>query len=115
MLCALRDERTGLSFVRVDLEVKVKVTLQPIVSQSVSQSVSLSWCRGPSGARDQLLVNVRQLQFCQCESPSLLRGVTVSSNMSVVSMYIIFAVYMLLCGIKMHMYIQYIHSVSRFC
>jgi hypothetical protein len=38
--------------------------------------------------------------------PSFVR-VTVSSNKSIVSMYIIFTVYMLLHGITIYMYIQY--------
>jgi hypothetical protein len=40
----------------------------------VSQSVSKSWCRDPSGAHDQLCITVWQLRSCFCGAPSLMRG-----------------------------------------
>jgi hypothetical protein len=33
------------------------------------QSVSPSWCRAPSGARDQVLITVWHLLFCRCRAP----------------------------------------------
>jgi hypothetical protein len=45
---------------------KVKVTLQ--------LTVSLSWCRGPSGSHDHILISVWNLLFYQCRAPPLTRG-----------------------------------------
>jgi hypothetical protein len=42
--------------------------------QSVSQSVSTSWYRAPSGAHDQIFITVWQLQSCYCRASSLTRG-----------------------------------------
>jgi hypothetical protein len=47
---------------------KVKVTLRLTISQSVS------WCRAPSGAHDQIFIAVWQLRSCFCGAPSLTRG-----------------------------------------
>jgi hypothetical protein len=41
---------------------------------SVSQSVSKSWCRAPSGAHDQIFISVWQLRSCFRGAPSLTRG-----------------------------------------
>jgi hypothetical protein len=49
---------------------KVKVILRLTVSQSVSKSR----CRAPSGAHDQKFITVWQLRSCFCEAPSLMRG-----------------------------------------
>jgi hypothetical protein len=38
------------------------------------QSVSMSWCRGPSGSRDQMFITVWRLLLCLCWTPSLTRG-----------------------------------------
>jgi hypothetical protein len=37
------------------------------------RSVSKSWCRAPSGAHDQIFINVWQLRSCFCGAPSLTR------------------------------------------
>jgi hypothetical protein len=42
--------------------------------QSVSQSVSKSWYRAPSGAHDQIFITVWQLWSRFCGAPSLTRG-----------------------------------------
>jgi hypothetical protein len=42
--------------------------------RSVGQSVSQFWCRAPSGAQDQVIISVCQLQSCFCGVPSLTRG-----------------------------------------
>jgi hypothetical protein len=42
--------------------------------QSVSQSVSQSWCQAQSGAHDQIVIIVWQLLSCYCGAPSLTRG-----------------------------------------
>jgi hypothetical protein len=49
---------------------KVKVTLRLTVGQSVSNS----WCRAPSGPRDQIYIALRQLRSCFCGAPYLTRG-----------------------------------------
>jgi hypothetical protein len=51
-------------------KVKVKVTLRLTVSQSVSKS----WCRAPSGSHDQIFIIVWQLGSCFFGAPSLTRG-----------------------------------------
>jgi hypothetical protein len=51
-------------------QVKVKVTLRLMVSQSVSKS----WCRAPSGAHDQIFFTVWHLRSCFCGDPLLTRG-----------------------------------------
>jgi hypothetical protein len=38
------------------------------------QSISKSWCRGPSGTHDQILITVWQLRSCFCSVPSLTGG-----------------------------------------
>jgi hypothetical protein len=38
------------------------------------QSVSLSWCQNPSGAQNQIFVNIRQLWVRWCGAPSLTSG-----------------------------------------
>jgi hypothetical protein len=38
------------------------------------QSVSMSWCRAPSGDRDQIFITVWQSRCCFCGAPSLTRG-----------------------------------------
>jgi hypothetical protein len=38
------------------------------------QSVSMSWCRAPSGSHDQMFVTVWWLLLCVCVEPSLTRG-----------------------------------------
>jgi hypothetical protein len=56
--------------------------LQPSQSQSQSQSyiatdgrsISKSWCRAPSGARDQIFIIVWQLRSCFGGAPCLTRG-----------------------------------------
>jgi hypothetical protein len=45
---------------RLNSQLKVKVTLRLTVSQSVSKS----WCRAPSGAHDQIFITVWQLRAC---------------------------------------------------
>jgi hypothetical protein len=45
-----------------------------MVSQSVSQSVSKSWCRVPFGDHDQIFITVCHLRSCFCGAPSLTRG-----------------------------------------
>jgi hypothetical protein len=55
-------------------QVKVGVTLQLTVSQSVSKS----WCRALSGAHDQIFITVWQLRFCFCGVPSLTRALGLS-------------------------------------
>jgi hypothetical protein len=56
------------------------VVLRPVKSKShcdwrsVSQSVSQSWCRAPSGAHDQMFLLVWKLLSCPCGAPSLTRG-----------------------------------------
>jgi hypothetical protein len=47
-------------------EVKIKVTLRLTVSKS--------WCRGTSGAHDQIFITVWQLRSCFLGAPSLTRG-----------------------------------------
>jgi hypothetical protein len=42
--------------------------------QSVSQSVSKSWCRAPSGAHDQMFITVERYGFVFCGTSSLTRG-----------------------------------------
>jgi hypothetical protein len=42
--------------------------------RSVSQSVSKSWCRAPSGAHDQIFNHLWQLRSCFCGAPSLTKG-----------------------------------------
>jgi hypothetical protein len=42
--------------------------------QSVSQSVSKSWCQAQSGSHDQIFITVWQLRSCYCGAPSLTRG-----------------------------------------
>jgi hypothetical protein len=38
------------------------------------QSVSPSWCRGPCGSHDRILIPVWHLRFCLCRAPPLTRG-----------------------------------------
>jgi hypothetical protein len=52
------------------LSSQVKVTLRLTVSQSVSKS----WCRAPSGVHDQIFITVWQLRSYFCGTPSLTRG-----------------------------------------
>jgi hypothetical protein len=33
------------------------------------QSISPSWCRGPSGSHDRILISVWHLLFCRCRAP----------------------------------------------
>jgi hypothetical protein len=47
-----------------------KVTLRLTVSQSVSKS----WCRAPSGPHDQIFIVLWQLRSCVCGVSSLTRG-----------------------------------------
>jgi hypothetical protein len=42
--------------------------------QSVSQSVSKSWCRAPSGAHDQIFITLWQLRYCFSGALSPMRG-----------------------------------------
>jgi hypothetical protein len=42
--------------------------------QSASQSVTMPWCRAPSGAHDQMFIIVWQLRSCFYGAPSLTRG-----------------------------------------
>jgi hypothetical protein len=51
---------------------KVKVTLRPTISQSVTPT----WCPNPSGAHDKTAITIAQLRvgFCRCAAPSLTRG-----------------------------------------
>jgi hypothetical protein len=51
-------------------KIKLKVTL----GLTVSQSVSKSWCRAPSGAYDQIFITAWQLWSCFSGVPSLTRG-----------------------------------------
>jgi hypothetical protein len=91
-------------------QVKVKVTLWLIVSQS--------WCWAPFWINDQILLTVWQLLSCHCEVPSLTRGqvcllsVTVYRNMSAVILYNIFIFYMLYMLITVCTYYIYKASVS---
>jgi hypothetical protein len=57
----------------LNCQLKDKITLRLMISQSVSQ-VSKSWCRAPSGAHDQIFITVWQLQSWFCGAPSLMRG-----------------------------------------
>jgi hypothetical protein len=87
---------------RLAANFKLKVTLQPTVSQrwcqapsggprsdfcycqtvvvlqshitTDGQSANPSWCQAPYGAEGQTFVAVRQLKFCRCGAPSLKRG-----------------------------------------
>jgi hypothetical protein len=60
----------------------LRISLETELLSSQSQShiatdgepVSKSWCRAPSGAYDQILITVWQLQSCFCGAPSLTRG-----------------------------------------
>jgi hypothetical protein len=56
------------------LKSKVKKSKSRYDWRSVSQSVSMSWSRGPSGSHDQMFVTVWQLLSCLCGEPSLTRG-----------------------------------------
>jgi hypothetical protein len=38
------------------------------------RSVSMSWCRAPSGPHDQMFITVWRLLFCLCWTPSLTIG-----------------------------------------
>jgi hypothetical protein len=51
------------------LAVKIEVMLRPMVSQPVCFNV-----QPPSGAQDQIFVNIWQLQVSWCEEPSLTSG-----------------------------------------
>jgi hypothetical protein len=55
------------------VDVKVKVMLRTMVSQSVSRPVYLG-VKHPSGPEDQIFITVRQLWICCRGAPSLTRG-----------------------------------------
>jgi hypothetical protein len=83
-------------------------------------TVSVSWCRAPSGAHDQIFVTVWQLLYCLCGAPSLAGRqichllVTMCSSKSVVSMNIINYLHLhVLTGYNTsHVYIKYMGPLS---
>jgi hypothetical protein len=84
----------------------VKFQLRPTVSLSVCQSVSLSWCRAPPGAHDQILVSVWQLRFYPFICQSLLAK---ASQLSVCAKYLYFTCYYM----TLHVCIYTIYKASR--
>jgi hypothetical protein len=87
------------------LLLKMEVQVDIIQSQSHvatgGQSVNPSRFRAPSGAHEQIVITVGQLQICRCEVPSLTRGrvsfvriivIYTLYSLSVVNMYIVFTV-----------------------
>jgi hypothetical protein len=56
---------------RTQYKVKVKAKAKATLRLTVSQSVSKSWYRAPSGAHDQIFITVWQLRSCFCGAPSL--------------------------------------------
>jgi hypothetical protein len=68
-MCLITVVGTHISWISSQVKSKLHCDLQ-----SVSQSVSMSWCRAPSGAHDQIFITVWQLRSCSWGVPSLTRG-----------------------------------------
>jgi hypothetical protein len=79
------------------------------------QSVSLSWCRAPSGAHDQILITVWQLRSCPWEGAlsderTSLSFVSQSTVLGQLSVSTIFTFYM--CHMLLNTYTIYIRPLS---
>jgi hypothetical protein len=110
-----------ITFNCTDLQLN-SLTHQPATSRHfiklnwiINQSVSLSWCRAPSGAHDPILLPDWHLLSCPCGAPILTRerfchlSESQSAVISLLSVFTIYILHVIKC-----MYIQHIQGLCQF-
>jgi hypothetical protein len=109
---------TTLSITQITLTYSAPIASQSHVTPD-DQSVSPSWCRGPSGSHDRILITGWHLVFCRYRAPPLTRGrVLVIVRPLLVNIYR-FTCNAHVCDIYIYIYIYIYMSVqaenSRSC